>query len=79
MGLLDFLLNMLLDSGKAPALNKAVERQSNELGREIEKRENEISNKLSNTSTEALRNAQNNTNNQYMKDSISSELHKRGE
>lgn len=62
MGLLDFLLNMLLDSGKAPALNKVVERQSNELGREIEKREKEISNKLSNTSTEALKKAQNNTN-----------------
>lgn len=79
MGLLDFLLNALLDSGKAPALNNMVESQSREVGREIEKREKDINNSLSNTSTQTLKKAQSKTDNQHIKDRIASELNKRGE
>lgn len=79
MGLLDFLVNMLLDSGKAPALNKMVDSQSRELGRQVERRERDINNRLSDTSSEALRKAQSKIDNQAIKNKIVSELNRRGE
>ncbi len=83
MGLLDLLANVafkaVVNSGKAPVLNDVIEKKAEEVGKEMEKRETEINNKINNASTETLKKVQSSTNNEYIKDNISSELHRRGE